>query len=615
MSTHQYVSICSIAEVTLTYGATQHRFSLRNCYPSFVAARVFSPRTIIATVNATICHLFSKAQRMWDGSPVCRKKRRSQSLHHDNPSVVPGSSHGEQIRRIALTRVDISCSGTDDLGRHMTIDILPDDVLLEIFDHHRLAAQEYELFGPWEWHRLAHVCQSWRSVVFASPRRLNLRLVYTYKKPVRKDLDCWPPSLPISIWYPRLVLYHPLSPTDEANVISALEFPGRICEINLTLTRTLLEKLTPLMQDPFPALEYLTLGSRDLMESLIVPSGVVPSGFLGGFTPRLRHIDLDGTPFPTLPLLLLSASDLAFLRLHEIPNTGYFSPEALVAGLTAKSDLKFVDIHFRHPSFDLGLERPRPRPNSPTRVLLPALTEFQFWGDNAYLENLIARIDAPNIERFGITLFEQRTFELPQLAEFIGRTEKLKSSPYRTSIWFWDRGFSITHYFGPPSSGPTFRLETSCHGLAWQVTLLSRICKQLSLLISRVERLDIETDHVLSYTWDEVAGSDSDPDSDSDRDSDSGSDSGSTRPWLELLAPFHRVRRLELIGTPAPSIASALEKSASGNGCREVLPSLRSLHLRGPAMPRPIESFVAARQRSGHVVSVHFEGDERPVTP
>jgi hypothetical protein len=199
-------------------------------------------------------------------------------------------------------------------------------------------------------------------------------------------------------------------------------------------------------------------------------------------------------------------------------------------------------------------------------------------------------------------LFEQRTFELPQLAQFIGRTEKLKSSPYRTSIWFWDHGFSITHYFGPPSSGPTFRLEISCHELARQVILLSRICQQLSLLVSSVERLDIETDHVVPEAWEELAV----------EDSDSESDSGAAQQWLELLATFRRVRWLELIGTPVPSIASALEESAAGNGSREVLPWLQTLRLRGPTMSPPIESFVAARQRSGHVVSVHFAREESP---
>ena len=232
----------------------------------------------------------------------------------------------------------------------------------------------------------------------------------------------------------------------------------------------------------------------------------------------------------------------------------------------------------------------------PTRAVLPALTEFQFRGDNAYLEDLIARIDAPNVEQFGITLFDQRTFELLELAEFIGRTEELKSSPYRTSIWLWERGFTITHYFGHPSSGGTFRLEISCHEVARQVILLSRICGQLSLLVSGVEQLDIEADHVLS-NW----ASASDPDSDA------------RQWWLELFTPFSRVRRLELIGTLVPSMVSALEQSAAGNGGREVLRSMRSLHLRGPAMSPPIESFVAARQRSGHVVSVHFASEESPV--
>ena len=472
----------------------------------------------------------------------------------------------------------------------MTIDMLPDDILLEIFDHHRLAAMEYSLFGPWEWHRLAHVCRRWRSVIFTSPRRLNLRLVYTYKKPVRKTLDCWP-ALPISIWYPRLVLNHPLYPPDEVNVISALEHSDRICDINLTLTRPLLDKLTPLMQDPFPALEYLQLGFRDMMGSL-----VLPSGFLGGSTPQLRHIDLDGTPFPTLPRLLLSAANLAYLRLYEIPSTGYFSPDALVAGLDAKPKLEFLEIHFLHPTSPLGQESPRASPRPPTRAALPALTEFQFRGDNAYIEDLISRIDAPNLEQFGIALFHQPTFDLLRLAEFIGRTEKLKSPPFRTSVWFWERGFSITHYFGHPPSGDSFRLEISCHGLARQVTLLGGICRQLSLLVNGVERLDLEADRVLT---DAGADADLDPDEVAEQ-------------WLGLFAPFSSVRRLELIGTPVPSMASTLERSAAAEGGPEVLPSMESLHLRGPVMSPPIESFVAARQRSGQVVSVHFT-NESPI--
>jgi hypothetical protein len=128
------------------------------------------------------------------------------------------------------------------------------------------------------------------------------------------------------------------------------------------------------------------------------------------------------------------------------------------------------------------------------------------------------------------------------------------------------------------------------------VILLGRICRQLSVLVSGVERLDIEADRALSDS-----GADADPDPDA------------TQQWVELFAPFGGVRRLELVGTPVSSMASALEQSAAGDGGRDVLQSLESLHLRGPVVPPPIESFVAARQCSGQVVSVHLTGEESPI--
>jgi hypothetical protein len=449
---------------------------------------------------------------------------------------------------------------------------------LEIFDQHRLAAQDYSLREPWEWHRLVHVCRRWRTVIFSSPGRLDLRLVYTYRKPLRKTLDCWP-DLPLSIWYPRLVLYHHLSHPDEDNVIAALEHPNRICEINLTLTHPLLEKLTPLMQDPFPVLEDLELGSRDLNDTL-----VLPSTFLGGSTPRLRRVDLDGTPFPTLPQLIMTARDLVSLRLAEIPNTGYFSPEALVNSLDSTPKLKSLEIDWTSPTSHPDQQSPPGSPCPQTRVALPALTEFQFRGDNDYLEDLISRIDAPNVEHFNVTLFEQRTFDLSQLAEFISRTEVLTSSPHRTSLWLWGCGFSITHYFGSPSptGQRTFRLQIS--ELTRQMTQLTRVCRQLSPLLSSVGRLDIEADAVLSDWGDQTDAAQ----------------------WLELFSPFGGVRRLELIGHFIPSAASALEQSAINvnMGRREVLPSLRALHLRSVDFsPLSMVSFLAARQRSSRVVS------------
>ena len=80
--------------------------------------------------------------------------------------------------------------------------MLHDDVLLMIFDF-------YVIDGPHQrenpekqrieqWITLAHVCRRWRTVIFQSSRRLNLRLLCGPNTPVRDTLDNWPP-LPLII--------------------------------------------------------------------------------------------------------------------------------------------------------------------------------------------------------------------------------------------------------------------------------------------------------------------------------------------------------------------------------------------------------------------------------
>jgi F-box-like len=70
--------------------------------------------------------------------------------------------------------------------------MLPDDVLVEIFF--------YVNIKVWlildRWHTLVHVCRRWRYVMFASPRRLNLRLEYGGHRPILEVLDAWP-NLPV----------------------------------------------------------------------------------------------------------------------------------------------------------------------------------------------------------------------------------------------------------------------------------------------------------------------------------------------------------------------------------------------------------------------------------
>jgi hypothetical protein len=52
--------------------------------------------------------------------------------------------------------------------------------------------------------------------------------------------------------------------------------------------------------------------------------------------PLLRKMELDGIafPFPTIRQVLLSTNNLSELCLSNIPNTGYFSPDALATALS-----------------------------------------------------------------------------------------------------------------------------------------------------------------------------------------------------------------------------------------------------------------------------------------
>ena len=170
------------------------------------------------------------------------------------------------------------------------------------------------------------VCRSWRHVVFASPRRLNLQLYCTERRPVREMLDVWP-ALPIVIWnsvdQTSLV---DLAGAD--NIIAALEHNDRLYEVNLGIVPNwLLKRLAVVMEGPFPSLTSLVLYSND------EPAPLFPESFLGGSAPRLRSLRLDNVPIPVLRDLSLTASNLVDLCLLDIPHSAYISPEAMLACL------------------------------------------------------------------------------------------------------------------------------------------------------------------------------------------------------------------------------------------------------------------------------------------
>ncbi len=454
--------------------------------------------------------------------------------------------------------------------------MLPDDVLLEIFDLCQETLRNKKFRG-WEWHLLVHVCQRWRQIVFASPHRLNLRIRCTYITPVRKNLDIWP-AFPIEIDNTYNLFYRGNMPRDEDNVIAALEHPDRVCHVELSRLEALpWGKLVTLLQEPFPVLTHLSISVND-DDGDNGNTLALPDEFLGESAPCLQEFNLSGFTFPALPTLLLSTSDLAELSLCRIPPTD-ISPEVMVACLATLPRLKQFVIGPQSATF-----RPhRIRPPPITRTVLPALTYFEFIGASEYLEDLVARIDGPQLDRICIHYLNQLVdFQVAQLSKFIDRSVGPKMTLFRQAeVSFSSIGadFAIRRAFRALSPGWLVETLISCEGIDWQVSHMAQVLSHFSATLSNVVHLRLEANP--------------------DKGRQEGTDDAE---WLHLLHQFSTVQTLDVYGRLAGHVALALE-DITGEMVAEVLPSLNLICLAGqPASS--VEKFIAARELSGRPVTV-----------
>ena len=287
-------------------------------------------------------------------------------------------------------------------------DLLTDDNLLDIFDFYVIStSEEGTKAGIEAWQSLVQVCRQWRSLVFGSPRHLDLRLFCTPKTPVRDALDTWP-ALPL------IVNGETNLASGIDNVIAALGHSNRVCQLTLRdLKDRQLEQILAVTRVPFPELTDLSLSSAN--ETL-----VIPDSFLGRSAPRLRSFDLSCIPCPGLPKLLLSANHLNSLLLLRIPRSGYISPEAMVALLSTLCSLETLSLEFLYPPSRPDWETRSPPP--PERSILPVLTNIFFQGATEYLEDFVTMIDSPQLDFFEISFFDQINYDTQRLAQFINRT-------------------------------------------------------------------------------------------------------------------------------------------------------------------------------------------------
>ena len=450
--------------------------------------------------------------------------------------------------------------------------MLPDDVLLAIFDfcaYKRGWKEDVEA-----WQKLVHVCRRWRTVVFESPCRLDLRLVCATETPARDTLDVWP-ALPLAIQYagdPRI--------GNVDNIVAVLERSNRVFQIDLPeVLGSDLENISAAMQVPFPELTHLQFASVSRLMEKTMP--VLPDSFLGGSAPRLQKLLFHRIPFPGLPKLLLSATHLTDLSLFNIPHSGYFSPEAMITALSTLTSLQILRLMFESPRS--CPDRETRRPPLQTNIVLPDLTCFWFKGVTEYLEDLVASVDAPRLYTFDITFFNDIVFDTPQLIQFIGRAPTL--TPLEEA--------SVSLAYGTASVGltsrtsrhvPRLHVKILCRDSDWQISSVEQICTSCLPFLFILKDLYIFEGQLRQWKG-----------------------NIENTQWLELLRPFTAVKNLYLSQEVARLIMPALQE-LDGGRTTEVLPALENTFLEGLEPSGPIQEgigkFVATRQVIGHPISV-----------
>jgi len=454
----------------------------------------------------------------------------------------------------------------------LTIDTLPDDALLYVFDFYVAQASEVEV-----WHTLVHVCRRWRIIVFGSPRRLNLQIACTNESRVKEKLDIWP-ALPI------FISGSCKSRTSLDNVKAALEHHDRVCQIKLFFVVCELEDIIALLEEPFQILTDLELSAVGCFR----PFDPNPSKFLGGST-RLRSLTLGGIRIPDLPKLLWSTPNLVILRLDGIRNSGSFLPDQMVNSFSALTRLEQLDllVEFGRSHPDWGNRR-----LPLTRTVLPSLTVLRVRGVTENLEDFVARIDAPLLNHLYILFSFSGSdriivLDTPHLLRFISRIPKLQA-PDEAYIGFdvvnykiWINFFSSTR-----KSRRVLRLEIFCIAPERQFPCLAQFCRSPPFPLHPLEYLCIgegpfSQQRQLDHTE-------------------------NTR-WLELLQPFTAVKNLYLTKEFAIHIAHALQELV-GERVMEVLPTLENVFIEDiqPSGPvhEVIKEFVAARQLADHPIII-----------
>ena len=359
---------------------------------------------------------------------------------------------------------------------------------------------------------------------------------------------------------------------DEDNIHFGLQQHGRVRRAVLQAPSSSLRVWLEPMNKLYPRLGDLSLLSTTKEEGNIVLPGTFQA-------PDLRRLALHGIDLPTTMPLLSSAIALSTISLTHIGAPCYFSPGHLVTQLQGLLHLEELSIGFAIPiplPSSEGELLPAPIPP----VTLLNLRRLTFRGVGVYLDNLVAQINTPLLERLSLTLFFELAFTLVNLTEFIHRTEKYGCLVAQVAFNKVGASISAGHFKQPGIE--KFSLRVNCDRLDWQIDSAIQVCSALGIVLSTVEELTLDLD---------VDGMPSDWENTLDN-----------LLWHELLLSFIGVKKLHI----GSSLTLELSQALQSEFVLGLLPELQELEvqLRIDQAKSAFSGFLAARQSVGHPVSL-----------
>ncbi|KAI9461534.1 hypothetical protein F5148DRAFT_1214955 [Russula earlei] len=396
------------------------------------------------------------------------------------------------------------------------------------------------------WFKLAHVCRRWRYLVLGSASHLGLCLLCTYGTPVA-DMLAHSPPFPIIIDY--IDEDREVTTEDEEGILLALRHRDRVRRIRLWRDVPNLRTLLMALDDGFPILEFLyieALAKQDSDAGLMLPKTLQ--------APHLRHLVLDNFAIPIGSPLLTASAVLATLSLINIHPSAYFTPNDLLQRLSLLPQLETLGIEFYSPIPYRDVEMQLSRTPMATHVTLPTLRWFGFRGTSAYLEALLPRMTTPLLQKLQVLFFNQLTFSIPHLVQFIRMAENLRFGSVR--IEFFAKGVNVFVHPSEEAGVYALYMHVICKVFDWQVASAAHILTALGTMFSDVEHLTLEYGgHFVSAEWHNEA----------DRTQ-----------WRELLRSFSKVKTLRVDDELIWELSHSL-RLEEGESPLELLPELKKL--------------------------------------